>query len=62
MYPRKTRGWPGAAVFRDRKVSALKQPAGTTASYAHDGNRLEVYLNGGNADAREFYEPVTKFV
>jgi hypothetical protein len=51
MYPGKTRGWPVAAAFRDCKVPALKQPAGTTASYNHDGDRLEVYLSGGNADA-----------
>jgi hypothetical protein len=46
-------GWPSAALFREYghgKLAALKQPAGTTASYSTDGG-LVIYLTGGNANA-----------
>jgi hypothetical protein len=53
-YLGKNRGWPGAAALKEcggEKALVLKQPAGTTASYNYEGNRLEVYLSGGKTDA-----------
>jgi len=47
-----TAGWPAAAAFTNRKLSNIRQPAGTQARYTgslQDTNgRLEIYLTGAN--------------
>jgi hypothetical protein len=51
LYPGDTRGWPSSAWLRnafDAKLSSLKQPAGTNASY--DKESSTIYLTGANAN------------